>query len=66
MWCALHKQGTDLPIILQIPMIFYGLVSGVALVLETAWKAAKAVGIDVPLPKALQEQDQQDWADVKM
>lgn len=47
-------------------MIFYGLVSGIALVLETGWKAAKAVGIDIPLPMALREQDQQDWADSKM
>lgn len=47
-------------------MIFYGLVSGIALLLETGWKAAKAVGLEIPLPKALREQDQQDWAKTKM
>ena len=36
-------------------MIFYGLVSGLALVLETGWKAARVVGIDIPLPEALQD-----------
>lgn len=38
-----------------IPMIFYGLVSGIALVLETAWRGLRAVGIEIPLPEAIQE-----------
>lgn len=38
-------------------MIFYGFVSGIALVLETGWKAARAVGLDIPLPAALQDHD---------
>lgn len=39
-----------------IPMIFYGLVSGLALVLETIWLGLKRVGVDVPLPAALREE----------
>lgn len=47
-------------------MIFYGLVSGLALVLETGWKAARAVGIDIPLPEALQEHSSQAMEKTKM
>lgn len=36
-----------------IPMIFYGLVSGVALFVEIVWRALKVAGIDMPLPKAI-------------
>lgn len=40
-----------------IPMIFYGIVSGIALLLETIWKGLNAMGVHVPLPRALQEQE---------
>lgn len=42
----------------QIPMIFYGLVSGLALILETGWRLAKTVGVDIPLPEVLREKPQ--------
>jgi dimethylaniline monooxygenase (N-oxide forming) len=37
-----------------IPMIFYGLISAVALCLEIVWRALRLVGVDVPLPAAIQ------------
>lgn len=37
-----------------IPMIFYGLVSGLALVLEIVWRVAKLVGLQLPLPQAIE------------
>jgi len=41
-----------------IPMIFYALVSGIALLLETAWKVAGACGLHIPLPEVLQDHDE--------
>jgi len=38
-----------------IPMIFYGLVSGLALLLETMWLALRQIGVDIPLPDVLRE-----------
>lgn len=36
-------------------MIFYGIVSGIALLLESIWLLAKSVGIEIPLPAVLRE-----------
>lgn len=61
----LRGRGSDdrciaapcLPIVpLQIPMIFYAFVSGIALLLETAWRLAGAYGIHIPLPEVLQDE----------